>query len=181
MSKIAVLFANGFEEIEAVTVVDVLRRASVQVDMVGVEGGRAIGSHGITIDMDLELVDVCASDYDGFVLPGGLPGSYTLRDLSEVQDFLRAFKGKIQAAICAAPIALKAAGLLDDRHVTSHPSVKSEFDQSFYVESEVVVDGKVVTSRGAGTSFEFATAILVTLGLESEAEKWRAAMLYPEL
>ena len=181
MAKIAVLFANGFEEIEAVTVVDVLRRACVETDMIGVESLKAKGAHGINIDMDKLLDEVNSDDYDGVVLPGGLPGSYTLRDSQKVQGFIKAFKGKVQAAVCAAPIALKAAGILDSRHVTSHPSVKDEFDQEFYVESEVVVDGKIITSRGAGTSFEFSAAILTALDMDEEADKWRGAMIYPEL
>ena len=181
MPKIAVLFANGFEEIEAITIVDTLRRANVETDMIGVGAMKAEGSHGIKVDMDCLLSEVDADNYQGVVLPGGLPGSYTLRDSEDVQTFIKAFTGKIQAAICAAPIALQKAGVLNGRHFTSHPSMKDEFNDELYLESEVVVDGKIITSRGAGTSFEFTAAILYALDMHEEAEKWRKAMLYPNL
>ncbi|MDD7985774.1 DJ-1/PfpI family protein [Lentisphaera marina] len=180
MSKLAVIFAEGFEEIEAISVVDILRRAQVTVDMLGVGALSITGSHGIEVAVDKLLSAVKAADYDGVVLPGGLPGSFVLRDDTLVQEFIIACKGKLQAAICAAPIALKQAGSLDGRLLTSHPSMESEFDSKYYLEKNVVIDGKVVTSRGAGTSFDFVAGILEVLGIESKVHELRQAMLYPK-
>jgi len=179
MPRLAVVFAEGFEEIEAITIVDVLRRAQIDVDTVGVSSLSVKGSHDIEAKVDKLLKEVDPKFYDGVVLPGGLPGSFTLRDNEDVQNFIRAFDGKLQAAVCAAPIALQKAGVLEAIHVTSHPSMKEEFSKQYYLETPAVIDGKVVTSRGAGTSFEFVAAILTVLELEEKIEDLRAAMLYP--
>jgi protein deglycase len=181
MPKLAVVFVDGYEEIEAISVVDILRRAHVEVDMLGFESLSIVGSHGIEVKVDRLLSEVEAKNYDGVILPGGLPGSYTLRDEKDIQGFIRGFEGKLLAAICAAPIALQQAGLLEGRYMTSHPSMREMFDPEYYQEKVVVVDKGLVTSRGAGTSFEFAAGILKTLGLEEKVEELRKAMLYPEL
>ena len=178
MSRVAVLLAHGFEEIEAVTVIDVLRRAQVSVDVLGVEELIVNGSHDITITADLLLKDQSPDSYDYLILPGGMPASNTLRDSPMVQDFILAFQNKKIAAVCAAPIALERAGLIKDKKVTSHPSVKDVFVESTYCEDRVVKDSNIITSRGAGTTFEFAEAILCELGLAEEANKWREAMIY---
>ena len=176
--KLAMLFADGFEEIEAVTVLDVLRRASIQVDAIGLRSKKAAGAHAIHIELDKQLSEVSAADYIGVILPGGLPGAHTLRDDAAAQAFIRAFEGRLQAAICAAPVALEVTGVLNNKQVTSHPSKAEAFPHSVYSEKAVVTDGHVITSRGAGTAFEFSAAILTYLGLSEKAEQLRSAMIY---
>ncbi len=162
--QVAVLFVDGFEEIEAVTVVDVLRRARVQVTMVGVEGRVVTGSHGIAVHVDATLPDVVARGlwFDGVVLPGGMPGAATLRDSPAVVEFLMVQhrRGAIAAAICAAPIVLGGAGLLAGKKATCYPGFEADLGGASLVTAPVVDAGDVVTSRGVGTALEFALALV---------------------
>src|SRR5690606_34636369 len=149
-----VFLANGFEEIEAITVVDVLRRAGVDVSLAAAgpgEGLRRTGAHGIVVEADLPLSDVQVARYQAFVVPGGQPGSSHLRDDARVQELLKeaAAAGHVVAAICAGPIALESAGILRGRQATSFPGV--ELRTAHQREERVVVDGNVITSRGPGT------------------------------
>jgi 4-methyl-5(b-hydroxyethyl)-thiazole monophosphate biosynthesis len=172
----AVLLADGFEEIEAVTVVDVLRRAGVQVSMLGASSSasgaaarKVMGSHGITVNVDAALVDVAAlgSRFDAVVLPGGLPGATNLRDSDRVRDFVvqQHAHGAIAAAVCAAPIALGRFGLLQGRKATCYPGFEGELDGAIVDASvaPVVVDDRVITSRGVGTALSFALALVERL------------------
>ena len=129
MKKVAVLLSQGFEECEALTTVDVLRRAGLTCDMVGVEAIETTGSHGISVLADRTLTEDM-DDYDMVVLPGGLPGAEHLRDDARVIALLRCFdaQGKFIAAICAAPMALKAAGVTDGRAFTSYPVSYTHLD-----------------------------------------------------
>lgn len=178
--KVAVLFAEGFEEIEAVTPVDVLKRAGLDVVMVGLDNSEVCGSHGIVFKMDCLLEDIFADDLDMLVLPGGLPGSYNLRDSDEVIDLvcdLHALK-KYIAAICAAPLVLEKAGILEDKKVTSYPAMEDEMTScEEYTASRVEVDGNIITSRGAGCSFEFSFALLEVLGMAEKAAELKKAMI----
>ena len=160
MTRCLVVLADGFEEIEAVTVIDVLRRAELQVVVAGLDAERVRGSHDIVVVCDAKLDDVRAENFDALVLPGGMPGSATLRDDVRVQALIRRFvtEGKHLAAICAAPIALEVAGVLAGRRATSYPGF--ELASAQYVEDRVVTDGRVTTSRGAGTALEFALELL---------------------
>ena len=176
--KLAMLICDGFEEIEAITVIDVLRRAGLQIDLVALDNIELMGSHDIALKADFLLADVDASDYDGLVLPGGLPGSHTLRDSGRSQHFIKAFEGRLQSAICAAPVALESTGILKGHRVTSHPSKESDFSESNYVYEPVVRDGNIITSRGAGTAFEFAVELLKYFNLDEKADSLRAAMMY---
>jgi protein deglycase len=176
--KLAMLICDGFEEIEAITVIDVLRRAGLRIDLIALEKLELIGSHNIELKADYLLDVVEADDYDGLVLPGGLPGAHTLRDDARAQGFIKAFEGRLQSAICAAPIALASTGVLEGRRVTSHPSKESDFPGSEYVCEAVVRDGEVVTSRGAGTAFDFAVELLKYFNLDEKAESLRIAMMY---
>jgi 4-methyl-5(b-hydroxyethyl)-thiazole monophosphate biosynthesis len=175
MATCAVLLADGFEEIEAVTVVDVLRRAGVQVSVLGASSSgsgaaarKVMGSHGITINVDAALVDVAALDtrFDAVVLPGGLPGATNLRDSDRVRAFVVAQHGAgaVVAAVCAGPIALAQFGLLRGRKATCYPGFESELDGAVVdASAAVVVDGDVITSRGVGTSLAFALALVERL------------------
>jgi 4-methyl-5(b-hydroxyethyl)-thiazole monophosphate biosynthesis len=179
MATAAVLFADGFEEIEAVTVVDVLRRAEFEVHMVGVEDQQVTGSHAITLAMDLVLAELDLDALDALILPGGMPGSANLAASAEVQQALRKVhsSGRTVAAICAAPIALQAAGVSDGRRVTSYPTFAERVPDAHWQDARVVVDERVVTSQGPATAIEFALTLVEQLGGAETARALRAAML----
>ena len=160
MSSIRVLvpLAEGFEEIEAITVVDILRRAGVEVVTAGLKDGAVAASRKTRHLPDVGLDQVAHETFDAMVLPGGQPGTNHLKNDPRIREcILRHMRaGKWIAAICAAPIALQELGILSGKHATSHPSVREQLDGAHYQEDRVVVDGKLVTSRAAGTAMEFA-------------------------
>ncbi len=162
--RACVLLIEGFEETEAVVVVDVLRRAEVQVTVIGVETRRVTGSHGISINVDAALQDVVAvgSCFDCVVLPGGMPGAGKLRDSAMVQEFVVAqhAAGAIASAICAAPIALARFGLLQGKKAACYPGFEEQLGGALVQGDAVVVDGDVVTSRGVGTALAFALVLV---------------------
>jgi 4-methyl-5(b-hydroxyethyl)-thiazole monophosphate biosynthesis len=179
---VLVPLAPGFEEIEAITVVDVLRRAGVTVDVAGTVPGPVTGSHGITVTPDRTLAGVESDSYDLVALPGGMPGTINLREHPEVRRIVTelAARGRYTTAICAAPIVLAAAGLTEGRAVTSHPSVATQLAGSAYREDAVVRDGPVITSRGAGTAMAFALALVETLVDRVTADRLRTQMVVPD-
>lgn len=172
MKRIALLLADGFEEGEALFVVDVLRRATFTCDMISVDnGGRVTGSHGITVVPDGGL-DATIAGYDMLVLPGGLPGAENLSRHPLVLDAVRialSDPSRFVGAICAAPMVLAAAGVAQGRTLTSFPSdrFRAMFPQSEYREEPVVVDGNLITSRGPATTLPFAYALVDALGGDS--------------
>ncbi|GAB6031346.1 hypothetical protein CHUAL_009129 [Chamberlinius hualienensis] len=157
-----VLLAEGAEEMETIISVDVLRRAGVEVTLAGVGGPDVVTcSRKVKVLPDVPLVDCAKENYDVVVLPGGLQGAKILSENPQVGELLRTQEnaGRLIAAICAAPTALKAHGIGIGKTVTSYPSVKdkiTEGDRYVYSESRVVQDGQIITSRGPGTAFEFA-------------------------
>ncbi len=165
-----VFFAKGFEEIEAITVVDVLRRAGLTITMVSVTGSREVeGAHGITVITDelFEYVDHQGADI--LILPGGMPGSTNLAANHKLGDLLKKYhvEGKWLAAICAAPIVLGGLGILKDRTATCYPGFEPQLEGAEISHAPVVQDGHVITSRGAGTALEFALKLVeVSVGLE---------------
>ena len=179
MPKVAVILANGFEEIEALTVVDVLRRANITCHMVGFED-TVTGSHAIQVQAD-RVFDGNLSEYDMIVLPGGMPGSAHLRDNEQLITELQKFEkiGKKVAAICAAPIALNQAGLLEGRNFTCYDGVQEQIVDGHYHKETVVVDGNIITSRGSATALAFAYHLVETLG--GDAKALRNGMLYTDV
>ena len=179
MPKVAVILANGFEEIEALTVVDVLRRANITCHMVGF-GEKVTGSHAIQVQSD-RVFDGDLSEYDMIVLPGGMPGSVHLRDNEQLIAELQRFEkiGKKVAAICAAPIVLNQAGLLEGRNYTCYDGVQEQISNGHYHKETVVVDGNVITSRGPATALAFAYHLVETLG--GDAKALRNGMLYTDV
>ena len=179
MKSVVVFLAPGFEEIEAVTVIDVLRRAGVKVTVAGLDRGLITGSHEIGVKPDLLIDQVHPDSVDMVVLPGGLPGSINLREDPRVLEFLQAMHkaGKYACAICAAPVVLKAAGIIANRKLTSHPLVKDDLKEFNYREDRVVVDQTLVTSRGAGTALEFSLELVRILVGSEKAKSLEAAML----
>ena len=177
--RVAVLLADGAEEIEALTVVDLLYRAGVPCDMVSVTGSREVtSSHEVRLTCLRDIHDKGFSfdDYDMLVLPGGIPGTPNLRACEPLCEALRSFAsaGKLLGAICAAPSVLAELGLLDGRRATSNPSfqgVLAEHGATVLAGDPVVVDGNLVTSQGMGTAIDFGLAIVdVILGREAVAD-----------
>lgn len=181
MAKTAVvILAEGFEELEAVAPVDVLRRAGVHVTIAGVAGLQVKGSRGIGVQADVLLKDVHDLP-DAVILPGGLPGATNLARSEEVKTLVKKMNiaGKLVAAICAAPAAVLAPlGILDGKKATCYPGCESDLSSKItHSQENVVVDGNVITSRGPGTALEFALAIAVRLAGQEMADTVRGKML----
>lgn len=171
--KVLVPLLAGFEEIEAVTIIDVLRRAEIPVVVASVEVGTVEGSHALSVLATHALREVDANELAMIALPGGMPGAKNLAEQPEVQRLVKqvAEDGGYTAAICAAPMALAAANVHRDHKVTSYPGFDKYLDGANYVQDRVVVDRRVVTSRGPGTALEFAlTLVRLLRGPEVEAD-----------
>lgn len=162
MKKVAILLANGFETLEGLTVVDILRRAKVTVDTFSITNGEVETSHKIKIKADKNIDDKEIQDYDILVLPGGLPGATTLRDDERVIKLVKEFneKGKNICAICAAPIVLGKAGITEGLNMTCYPGFENEIGNANYKEDLVVVDRNIITGKAASASIPFAFEIL---------------------
>ena len=176
--KTCVFLADGFEEIEALSVVDFFRRAGAEIETVSITNKKeVVGSHEIMVSSDKTILDFSYDEYSCFVLPGGMPGSTNLRDnpivIKNIQSAMA--DGKIIGAICAAPIVLVAADVTNGKQITSFPGSVKPSDQYFYVEKDVVVDGNLITSRAVGTVFQFTFTLLEKLGFEYK--KIKEAML----
>jgi protein deglycase len=165
MPKILVPISNGFEEVEAVSIVDVCRRAGIEVITAGVEDNILIGAHNIKIETDKKISEVSSDNFDMIALPGGLPNAFTLAENSDVQRLLKEFKEKNKkiAAICAAPYALHKANVLNENY-TCYPSFEEKIKDEGYINNKnIVIDSNVVTSKGPATAMEFALEIVKIL------------------
>jgi len=158
--RLIVPLAEGFEEIEAIAVIDILRRANIKVDVVGIEDEIVAGRNGVKILCDKIITDVKPEDYDGIVLPGGNPGYKNLENNQNVINFIKTFnnRGKLIAAICASPTILEKIGILEGKKATCYPSMKDKIKN--FVDEKVVVDKNVITSQGPGTAIDFALEIV---------------------
>lgn len=178
--KIAVPLAEGFEEIEFVTIVDVLRRAGLDVTVIALEPGPVRGAHGIAMLADAEWARVDTSSFTALVLPGGQPGTSNLVADPRVLELARRLEsqGRHVAAICAAPTVLHAAGILQGRRATAYPSVRGSLTGVAVVEDQAVVrDRMVTTSQGPGTALEFALDLVAQFAGEARAAELRRAMV----
>lgn len=178
MKPLLVLMAPGFEEIELTAPIDILRRLDIPVYTAGVQGRAVEGAHGMVVQAEGLMVDVRAEDYSGIILPGG-PASWLLRDTPAVLALVREMQaaGKLVAAICAAPIALEAAGVLKGRRCTCYPGVEGDLKSAAEVVAEpTVTDGLLVTGRGPGAALEFGFALGVALGKAEQVAALRVAM-----
>lgn len=181
MSKIAVFFADGCEEIEGLTVVDMLRRANLDVVSVSVTGSREIhGSHDITFFADTTFEETSPDAYDGAVLPGGAVGTANLGAHEGVVSTIKKFaqEGKLVAAICAAPSVLGANGILQGKRATCHPGWEEKLTGAVISEGNAVVDGNVITSRGMGTSIDFSLAIIEKFADADVVENVKKGIVY---
>lgn len=179
MKRVLVPLAEGFEELEAVTIVDILRRAGIEVVVASLGDSPVAGSHGIRLEADAPLADVLDGHFDMVALPGGMPGAEHLKRDPRIAALLRRTRGAglPVAAICAAPMVLEAAGLLAGRRATSYPGFLADA-----AGEAVVADRGVITSRGPGTALDFALALVEELegpavreAIESRLERARTA------
>ena len=165
MTQILVPLANGFEEIEAISIIDICRRGGLDVVVAGVDDKTAMGAHNIPIVTDCLITDVNVDDLDMIVLPGGWGGTEALAENITVQSLLKRMQedGKLIGAICAAPYALDAAGVLNDNY-TCYPSIENKIRlEGYSSDQHTVIDGKVMTSQGVGTAICFALEIVKTI------------------
>lgn len=163
MKTAALLLADGFEEVEAVTPLDYLRRAGIEVVSLGIGGTKITGAHEIPVTADKEIKQ--AAEYDAVVIPGGMPGATNIAASPEADKLIRGHlaKGKLVAAICASPaVVLASKGILKGKKATCHPSFENELKASGagFSEDRVVRDGNIITSRGPGTAAEFSIEVI---------------------
>lgn len=180
MAKAVVVLAEGFEEVEAITVIDVLRRGGVEVVAASLDGANQVtGAHGVKVTADSSFKAAAQSECDALVLPGGGTGTENLRRSHELAERLRRQKesGRLVCAICAAPTVLVDAGVLDpEQHVTCYPSCVMDLDRPS-ANVPVVADGNVITGQAPGSSLLFALVILKALVGDKAAEKVARGMV----
>jgi len=184
MADVLVPLAEGCEELEAVTIIDLLRRAGINVVTAGLQAGPIRASRGVVLLADTSLDEALRRDYDMVVLPGGGPGADRLDADDRIEMLLRkmADSGKFTAAICAAPRVLARAGVLQGRRATGYPGVLDNVAQAGITleEAPVVIDGKVITSRGPGTAMDFALALIELLAGKQVRDDVEAGLVRPE-
>lgn len=181
MSKLGIFMADGCEEIEGLTVVDMARRAGIEIEMISITGKKEVtSSHAVTFMADVTKENADYESYDGIVLPGGMPGTVHLGEDETVNQVIRDFaaQGKLVAAICAAPSVLGLAGILEGKKATCHPGFEEKLLGATWLEQPVVVDGNVITSRGMGTAIAFATEIIRYFTDDATVEKVHKGLIY---
>ena len=181
MKTAAVLLADGFEEIEALTVVDLLRRASVYVDTVSITDEYMVhGAHGINVQTEDLFDEVNFVEFDMIVLPGGMPGTTHLNEHSGVRRVVKDFaeSGKYVAAICAAPGILGGLGLLKGKRAACYPSVEEKLSGAVIMKVPVVQDGNIITSRGMGTAIDFSLKLVEILTDKVKADELAESIIY---
>jgi len=178
--KTAVILADGFEEIEAVTIIDLLRRAGITVAVLGLDSVDVRGSHEIYVIADAVVEDF-KDPVDALILPGGTPGTGNLAQSDRVLALVKETfgKGKLCAALCAAPTVLAKAGVLAGKKATCYPGLEDRLEGAQFVSDAVVTDGNVITSRGAGTAIAFALAVVAYLTDENRARTVADNILAP--
>ncbi|MBP3474801.1 MAG: DJ-1/PfpI family protein [Lachnospiraceae bacterium] len=181
MSKAAVFFGTGYEEIEALTVVDILRRAGIETDMVSVTGERTVtSSHKVTAEMNETLEEVDFNSLDVIVLPGGMPGTKNLEACEPLMEQVDRFaaEGKLVAAICAAPSILGHRGHLQGKKACSFPSFEDHLEGAEVLRQPAVIDGNIITGRGMGAAVPFGLAILEKLQGKDAADQMAKTIVY---
>jgi 4-methyl-5(b-hydroxyethyl)-thiazole monophosphate biosynthesis len=181
MAKVLVPLADGCEELEAVTLIDLLRRAGIEVVTAGLKPGIVTASRGVQLVPDVTLDVALQDDYDMVALPGGMPGAAHLKTDVRIVELLKnmAADGRYTAAICAAPMVLAEAGLLSGRQATSYPGFLDAVPDVTVSAEAVVRDGTVLTSRGPGTAMDFALALIEVLAGSDARQRVEAPLLRP--
>lgn len=182
MGRVIVFLANGFEEVEALTVVDYLRRVDIQVDTVSITDEKRVkGAHDIEVIADKTIEElVHLEDYTTVVIPGGMPGASNLRDDERVTSIVKEIyeKQKLVAAICAGPIVLQKVGILDDKLVTSFPGFEDQLTGTVYTGKNVERDGNIITASGPYFAVDFAIEIVDYLLGMQKADELKESILY---
>lgn len=181
MQKVYVFLAEGFEEIEALTVVDMLRRVKIETVTVAVSGKKRVtGAHGITVEADGSFEEYSYADGTMAVLPGGMPGTKHLMEHAGIRELLLSYHAakKYLAAICAAPAIFGENGLLAGRHATCFPGFEEKLTGAEVMPDAVVIDGTIITSRGMGTAIPFGAALVSVLAGETAAEELLRSIQY---
>ena len=178
MSKVLVPLAQGCEEIEAVTVIDILRRAGIEVVSAGLDDNPVRASRGVMLLPDTTLEAALREDFDMIVLPGGQPGANNLKADPRILTLLQqmASQGKYLAAICAAPSVLASAGLLNGKQATSFPGALDPFPAVKQHDAGIIEDGRFITSRGPGTAMDFALTLVERLVGKTKRQEVEAAL-----
>ena len=183
MKEVSLFLANGFEEIEGLTVVDFLRRAGIEIETVSIMDSKTIhGAHGIIVEADKMFDEADFSEDKMLVLPGGLPGTDYLRAHEGLRELILKFNQEKRqlAAICAAPTVFGGLGILKDRRATCYPGLESGLDCMEALSDGVVTDGHITTGRGMGVSIDFASRLTEILRDEKTAMDLRRAIVVPE-
>lgn len=178
---VAIFLSSGCEEIEALTVVDILRRAAIDIQMISVdETNQIIGSHNIKFEAEYKADEIVYDDLDGIILPGGMPGTKHLDASDTVQRVIADFhnKGKLLAAICAAPSVLGKAGILKGKRASCYPGFEEQLHEAMVTQDAVVVDGNIITSRGMGTAIPFALEIVRYFLGDAKAQELAESIMY---
>lgn len=181
MKKAYLFFATGFEEVEALTVVDILRRGQVDCKTVSIMGEQEVtSSHGITVKADLLFENQDLSDADMLILPGGIPGTPNLKAHKGLEELILQYKdeGKFLAAVCAAPTIYGEMGLLEGKDATCYPGMEEGLLGANQKTDKVVCDGQFITSRGMGTCVDFGLVLLGKLEGEEKAEEIAHKIVY---
>ena len=181
MKKVCVLLADGFEEIEGLTVVDLLRRARIYVDTISVMDDYIVhGAHGINVQTEDLFAEVDFEEFDMVVLPGGMPGTLNLKEHDGVRHVIRKYadEGRLVGAICAAPTILSNLGILEGKHVTCYPGVTDQIEGATLIRTAVVIDGNIITSQGAGTAIDFALKLIEVLEGAPKAKEIEESIVY---
>ena len=184
MKRTALLAADGFEEVEGLTVVDLLRRAGLTCDIIAVSDREEItGSHGIRIGADRSFSDTDFDSFDAVIIPGGLRGTEALLTDERIKTLLQQFSlaGKLTAAVCAGPAVLAAAGLLKGKKAVCYPGQESRLTDAIICSDPVMQDGSVITGRSVGTSIPFALKIIACLEDSRTADRIAESILFPGL
>lgn len=181
MSNVYIFLADGFEEVEGLTVVDLLRRAGVTIETVSIKESREIeSSHGIALLADRVFKDTDFSDAEMLILPGGMPGTLHLKEYKPLTELLESFynKGGKVAAICAAPSVFGELGFLKGRRAASYPGFLDNLEGTEVLPEPVVVDGNVTTSRGVGTAIAFALCLIEQLKGREKADEIAESIIF---
>ncbi len=177
---IYVLLAEGFEEVEALAPVDILRRADIDVKTAGIGGDSVCGAHNIWIKADMKIEDIAMSTVEGIVLPGGMPGTLNLQNDATVNKLIKhcSDKGLLICAICAAPMILGEYGLLEGKTATCYPGFEEYLKGAILGENPVEVTDNFITGKGPGASFEFGKAIVNYIKGDGSGERILSQMQY---
>ncbi|WP_317855805.1 DJ-1 family glyoxalase III [Chakrabartyella piscis] len=183
MKTVCIFLATGFEEVEAITTIDLLRRGGVEVKMVSLTDSLLVlGGNGISVQADLFFADLQADEMSGFILPGGMGGVGGMMVHAGLQDLILKMSdaGKVICAICAAPMLLGAWGLVEGKTATIYPGMEEHLLGAIPKTDSVCVDGNIITSRGVGTAIEFALQLIATFNNQETSDAVRKGIVYQQ-